>query len=240
MAGGHVLDREFVFLGDENPPVVGSADGSLWRSYISGSGPPTVRTENGFMVLALEATLESQIAELYFGDELSLDIDKIQQVDFYVKLSTATLHASASVAFGLCSARNDDLDLLSAMACFRLLGNNNVLLETDDGTNDNDDVSAGQTLGTSIKRFTIDFASGLKTVVPPPSVGGKSNVLFSADDSRGNLQQVARGTRFDMGNYSSGLQLFARIQKRSASSVVAAGVADKLSIERIRVRYKSQ
>lgn len=235
----HVLDKEFVFLGDANPPVVGSPDGSMWRSYISGSGPPTVLTNDGFMVLSLEGTLEDQVAALYWGDELSLDIDKIQQVDFYPKLS-GTLPASVDVAFGLCSARNNDPDLLAAMACFRMLGNNNVVVESDDGVNDNDDVATGQTLSTTVKRFTIDFASGLKTVLPPPSSGGKGSVLFSVDDANGNLRPVARATRFDMSNYSAGLQIFAQIQKGAASSVIAADVTASLSIERIRIRYKSQ
>ncbi|MFO8015254.1 MAG: hypothetical protein R6X20_18385 [Phycisphaerae bacterium] len=238
--GTHVLDKEFIFIGDENPPGVGSADGSLWRSKITGSGPPTVLTDNGFMTLNLQGDLEDQVAVLYLGDELSFDIDLIQQVDFYLKLSTATLHAAISAAWGLCSAHNNDPDLMTALAAFRLYGCNNVVVETDDGVNNNDDVATGQVLSTSVKRFTIDFASGIKTVVPPPSVGGKANVLFSVDDARGNLQAVARTTRFDMSNYSSGLQLFAQIQKGAASSVIAESVAASMLLERIRVRYKSQ
>lgn len=236
----HTLDKEFIFVGDENPPVVGSADGSMWRSKITGAGPPTVLTNDGFMELTLEATLEDQCAVLYLGDELPFDIDLLQQVDFYAKLDDATLHAAISVAFGVCSAHNNDPDLMAALAAFRLYGSNAVVVETDDSVNNNDDVATGQTLGTSIKRFTIDFASGIKTIVPPPSLGGKANVLFSIDDDRGNLQQVARTTRFDMSNYSSGLQLFAQIQKGAASSVIAESVTATLSIERIRVRYKSQ
>lgn len=234
-----VQDKVFTFLGHERPPVVGSADGSMWRSYISGSGPPVVETDNGFMKLALEATLENQVACLYLGDELSLDIDKLQQVDFYVKASTNALNAAVSLAFGLAAARADDPDSITVAALFRCYGSNAVLCETDDGTNDNDDKAAGLNLTTTVKRFTMDFASGVKTVVPPPSAGGKAHVLFSMDNDQGNLRPVARTTRFDMSNYSAGLQLFAQIQKGSASSVVTADIADAIYIEKIRVRYQT-
>lgn len=232
--------KNFWFLGDENPPVVGSADGSPWRKKLTKTaGSPDVLTDNGFMVLSLDATLENQIATLYQGDELPFDIDNLLQLDIWAKLSTASLHAAISCAFGLISAHNNDLDLVAAAAMFRCYGSNAVVCETDDGTNNNDDVASGQTLKTTVKRFTIDFASGVKAVVPPPSVGGKANVLFSVDDDRSNLRQVARATRFDMSNYSSNLQLFAQIQKGAASSVIAADVSASLSIQRFRVKWKT-
>ena len=236
----NTMQKDFVFVGDENPPVVGSPDGSVWRSKTTKTaGTPTVLTDNGFMVLSLDATLEDQVAVLYMGDELPFDLDNLLTLDIWAKLSTASLHAAISCAFGLISAHNDDLDLVAAAAMFRCYGSNAVVCETDDGTNDNDDVASGLNLATTVKRFTIDFASGIKAVVPPPSVGGKGNVLFSADDDRVNLRQVARATRFDMSNYNSGLQLFAQIQKGAASSVIAADVSASLSIQRYRVKWKT-
>jgi len=228
----------FRFLGHEHPPVAASPDGSLWRSKITGSGPPSVAAVDGFMRLTLLTTLENEVATLYMGDCLPFDIDDLLQVDFYLKLSTATLPPSASVAFGLCSAYNDDPDALAAHASFRLFGNNNVVCESDDGVNDNDDEAAGLTLGTGVKRFAIDFCSGIKTVVPPPSVGGKAHVLFAMDDDRFNLRPVCRSVRFDMSSYTSGLQIYAQIQKGAASSVVATGVTPNLQIQEVRVRRK--
>ena len=234
-----VQDQVFLFTGDRVPPLVGAADGSPWRRAITGAAPPTVYENDGFMQLVLTNDLENQVAALYTGDELPYPIANIQQVDFYCKLSTASLHAAISVAFGLCTARNDDPDLLAAMACFRLIGNNNVLVESDDGVNDNDDVATGQTLGTCVKRFTIDLASGLRTVSPGPSLGGQANTLFNVDNAQGNLRAVARATTFDLSNYTGNLQLFAQIQKGAASSVIAADVSAALYIERISVRYKA-
>lgn len=232
----NVLTKDFEFLGDEKPPVVGSPDGSLWRSKVVGS-TPTVRCENGLMKLALTSTSESQSALLYMGDQLPFDIDLLQRVEIFAKLSTASLHPAISVGFGLCSAHSADLDDIADVAMFRLMGDNDVLCETDDGVNDLSKDS-GQVLSTTVKRFVIDFASGIQTLVPGPSSGGKGAVLFAVDDARGNLQAVARSQRFNMENYSSGLQLFAQIQKGEASSVLASGVSASLYIERFRVTRK--
>jgi hypothetical protein len=231
-----ILEREFTFLGDETPPVVGSPDGSLWRSKVVGT-TPTVKSENGLMKLALTATEESQSALLYLGDQLSLDIDNLIQVDIYAKVSSASLSPAVSLAFGLIAAHSDDLDDVAYAAMFRCMGDNDVLVETDDGINDLS-AATGQVIGTTSKRFTIDFANGIKTLVPGPSSGGKGCVLFNVDDIRNNLQAVARATRFNMENYAGGLQLFAQIQKGEASSV-AGSITGSLYIERIVVKYKS-
>ncbi len=236
----NVLDRVITFQGAQDPPDYTTPDSGEWVQKTVGNGSPAVGVVNGFMLLAVDFTLESQLACLYQLDRLGYDIDDLQQVDFYAKLNAAALHASCSVAFGLISAQNNDPDAIAAAAIFRLIGSTAVVCETDDGTNDNDDVATGQTLGASVKRFTIDFASGIRSVVPGPSTGGKANVLFSMDDDRGNLRQVARLTTFDMSNYTGGLQLFAQIQKGAASSVLAEDVTAALFLERIRVRYKSQ
>lgn len=230
------LTTDFLFVGDENPPVVGSADGSMWRSYVSGQGSPSVLTDDGYMKLDLDDTVESQIAMLYMGDELAFDIDDLLTVDFWLKCS-ASLGAQVSLAFGMCSAKQDDPDSFAAHASFRLFGNNLILCETDDGTNDNDDIAAGESLSTTVKRFTIDFASGIKTVVPPPSVGGKGNVLFACGNTQGLLRPVARLTRFDMSNYSSGLQPYVILQKGLASSVIAS-VEASAWVKRIRIRHR--
>jgi len=232
-----ILDYDFA--GAQAPPLVASRDGGPWCRFTAETGgTPTVKAADGYMKLYLDTTLENQLACLYMGDILPFDIDAIKQVDFWAKLGAATVPASVSLAFGLASARNNDPDSIAAHALFRCSGSGSVFCETDDGTNDNDDKSTGLTLGTTLKRFSIDFGSGVKTVVPPPNAGGKANVLFSMDDDNQNLRQVCRSTRFDMSNYSDGLQLFAQIQKGAASSVIAADVTAYLLIQRIRIRYQ--
>lgn len=221
--------QRFRFFSNETPPVVGSPDSGIWRKAdTSAAGSPTVVGNDGAMELALDDTEEVQNLCLYFGDKLPFDIDDLQQVDIWAKL-TAAVDTEVSAAFGVASARNDAIDSIAAHALFRVIGNagdtNPVTVETDDGTNDNDDVATGDVLVATYKRFSIDFASGIKTVSPGPSVGGKGNVLFSMDDARGNLRPVARTTQFDMSNYASGLQLFAQLQKTSATSEATLSIA---------------
>jgi len=231
------LEKIYDFLGAADPPTAGSPNGTPFVEAVTNSA--TVSADAGYMKLALDTTLENQVATLYQDDELIFDIDNLLQVDIWAKLSSAALHAAVSFGFGLASARNADLDLLAAACLFRGYGSNAIVCESDDGTNDNDDVATGLTLGTTVKRFTIDFAAGVKTLVPPPSSGGKGNVLFSMDDANGNLRPVCRSTRFNMENYSSGLQLIAQIQKGAASSVIDTTPTGSLYIQKIRVVYRT-
>ncbi len=233
-----VETHKFRFFGNETPPVVGSPDGVFWRSKKTASGgSPTIVGAGGAMVLTLDSTSEVQNLCLYLGDILPFDIDALQQVDFWAKL-TAGVETEVSAAFGVASARNDAIDSLGEAALFRIIGDddstgtNPVTVETDDGTNDNDDKAAGGVLVATYKRCTIDFASGIKSISPGPSVGGKGNVLFSMDDAQGNLRPVARTTQFDMSNYAAGLQLYAQIQKTSSDRVAV------LSIRGIDVRVR--
>ncbi len=152
------------------------------------------------------------------GDVLPFDIDDIIRAEFIVK-TVAALDATTQLAFGLASARNDAIDSIAEAALFRCIGDNNVVVETDDGTNNNDDVATGLTLGAAWKRFAINFAERNTTQDPPSlSLGRKSNIGFYGSNDNGSLRRVASGTRFDMSNYSGGLQLFAQIQKTSDSN----------------------
>ena len=149
----------------------------------------------------------------FVSDVLPFDIDEIVSVEFVAK-TVAALDSASSIAFGLCSARNDAIDSLTNHASFRCIGDNNVVVETDDGTNDNDDVATGLTLGATWKRFRIDFASRNTTIEPPSvSKGRKSNIEFYGANDNGSLRRVASGTRFDMSNATGGLQLYWQIQK---------------------------
>lgn len=229
--------HDFWFPGKITPPLTASAaDGPWTKADTSAAGAPTLVASGGFMVGTLAATEEAENLCLYFGDSLSYDIDDLLRAEFWIKTS-GDLANTDSLAFGLASARNDAIDSLAAHASFRVLVSDgtsqSVYCETDDGTNDVDDKSTGLVLGTTLKRFVIDFASGVKTVSPPSvSVGGKGNVLFSMDDARGNLLPVCRLTAFDMSNYSSGLQPYVQIQKTSATTTPS------FSLKRVRITEK--
>lgn len=200
------------FRGHLAIPAAGSGAGTEFVHAVTGSSTVAGLTGGGIRLLN-ESTNEVQNMCLYMGDVLPFDIDEIISVEFIVK-TIASLNAASSLAFGLCSARNDAIDSLAAHASFRCIGSNAVLVETDDGTNDNDDVATGLTLGATWKRFRIDFASRNSTMEPPSvSLGRKSNIEFYGANDHGSLRRVASGTRFDLSNYSGGLQLYAQLQK---------------------------
>jgi hypothetical protein len=82
-----------------------------------------------------------------------------------------------------------------------------VFVETDDAVRDIDDIATGTTLGTTFKRFVIDFT------------GGKSDVKFYIDG-----QRVAASQTFNMSSYTAGLQPYIQLQKASNTNVDAVTI----------------
>ena len=175
----------------------------------SSAGTPTYVRNASEAVLTLAATEEIENICLAHGNALSFDIDLIQSVEMRVKLN-AVFTTGSELVFGLGSARSDTTDSVAANAWFKMVGANSTTLvycETDDGTRDVDDISSGQTLGSTYKKFLIDFT------------GGKSDVKFYIDGIR-----VAATQRFDMSAYSSGLQPIIQLQKSSSTNVNAVSI----------------
>ena len=208
------------FRGAQAPPLTASRDGGIWtKADTSAAGSPTVQAGNDGMALTLTSTNEAQNLCFYMGDVLPFDIDDLIAVEFLAKVS-ASLASTVSAAFGLASARNDTLDSVAEHAWFRLQGSNALLVESDDGTNDNDDKATGVSLSTTFRRCRIDFSQGVFSQDPPSlSKGGKAHVQFLVSNDQGSLRRVAAGTRFDMSNYTGNLQLLAQLQKTAAADV---------------------
>lgn len=184
----------------------------------SAAGAPTYVRNASNAVLTMAADNEVENLCLYHGDALSFDIDQIQQVEMRVKIGASTFTSGSILVFGVGSARNNTADSVTALAWFRMEGANSTTLvycESDDGTTDKDDISSGVTLGTTFKRFVIDFS------------GGKSNVKFYIDG-----QRVAASTTFDMSAYSSGLQPLIQLQKAANTNV------DAVTIDYVEIRCK--
>lgn len=157
---------------------------------------------------------------LHFGDKLCFDIDKIKGFECRVRQGQATKDAATTLALGLAGDRNDDIDTMAIGALFRLSSgsaDNSVVVESDDGTNNNDDKSTGQTLSNSWKRFKIDFSNG------------KSDVRFFMEDDNGSLVRVAASTTFDMSNHSGGLQPIFQLQKTADANT------DSVEIDYVKV-----
>lgn len=204
------------FLGPQTL-TASPTNGDLWDiADTSSSGTPTytVGGINGEATITLESTSEVQNVCLFQSDVLNYDIDKIQRIEMAVK-TVAALDTATSLAFGLCSARNDTIDSLAAHASFRLIGSNAVVVETDDAVTDNDDVATGVSLVATYKRFVIDFT------------GGTDDVKFYIDGVR-----VAASTTFDMSGYTAGLQPYVQLQKTADTNT------DSVVIDYIKILSK--
>lgn len=196
----------------QGDPWVVTKTGSGTAVYVDGSASGEVTIDN-------ESTGEVQNTCLSFGDKLTMDIDKIQGAEFRIKMNQAAVDATTSLAFGLAGDRNAAIDSIAQAALFRVIGGDSttaVVVESDDGTNDNNDVATGQTLINAYKLFKIDFSQGT------------SDVRFYMDDANG-LRRVAAGTTFDMSNYTGSLQPFVQLQKTSDTNT------DGVTIDYIKV-----
>lgn len=181
----------------------------------SSSGTPTYLTtgENGgAMELTFDNQSEAQIVTMYQNDILQLDLADLQHIWWIVKI--AAFDSVTDLVIGVAAAQNDTEDSVATNAWFKLDGSvstSNIVVETDDGTNDNDDVATGTTLAAVYKKFEIDFTRGL------------SDVRFFVDKAR-----VASGTTFDMSDLTAGLnvQPFVQMQKASGTGVGAVTIAE--------------
>lgn len=227
--------HDFWFPGKIAPALTASVvDGPWCKADTSNAGTPTLVTAAGFMVGTLANNDEVENLCLYFGDILPYDIDDLIKAEFWMKVSGGgvggALVAAEQIAWGMASARNDAIDTIAEHASFRLIGaGSTVYCESDDGTNDLDDKSTGQTLSTTMKRFVIDFGGGVRSVSPPPSKGGKAAIQFYMDDSRGNLVRACQSTVFNMENYTGGLQPYVQIQKTGGATTPS------FSLRRVRI-----
>ena len=204
------------FLGPQTL-TASPSNGDVWDiADTSSAGTPTytVGGINGEATITFDNTSEVQNVCLFQSDVLNYDIDLIQRIEFRVK-TVASLDSATSLAFGLCTARNDAIDSLSAHASFRLIGSNSIVVESDDGTTDKDDVATGTTLVATYKKFVIDFT------------GGKSNVKFYVDGAR-----VASATTFDMSAHTTGLQPYVQLQKTADTNT------DSVTIDYIEIVSK--
>ena len=214
------------------PESAGAAPFS--KTLVDTAGSPTVAPSADRVTLTIDATSEAQAANLLQGDVLLYDIDDLIRITGKAKLSTASLGSGIDAVFGLAGAYNATLDTIAQSCWFKCAGSNSVVIETDDGTTDNNDVATGLSLGVEWRKWSIDFSRGVLSQGPPAtSKGGKASVRFFLENDLGQLMPVATNTNFDMSAYAGALQVFAAVRKASGTD------AGALSLKDIEVEYRA-
>lgn len=187
----------------------------------SSAGTPTylcITEDGGAAKLTLAATSEEEIVTLYMNDVLPLDLANLQRVEYIAQV--AGIDSTTTLVWGVGSAQNDTEDSVATLAWFRMQGSastSNVVVETDDGTTDNDDKATGSTLSSTYKKFAIDFTNGL------------SDVRFFIDGER-----VASGTTFNMSAVAAGtnVQPFVQLHKASGTGTPSITIAQIVTQQR--------
>lgn len=217
------------FIGAITPTTSGTADGLGIKKLITGAAPPTVTGTASGLECALTSASQAQLAAFSLGDILAFDIDDLLTVHIDAALSASF---AETAFFGMASAHNATLESITAFALFKASGNNNLLISTDDNVTDTTDIATGLTIGQTVRRFSMDFGSGVFTQIPGLAKGGKAAVGFYAPNSRGDRRRVAESQRFDLSGYSAGLQIYGGVSKASGTNT------GTLTVRRIEVVYR--
>jgi len=135
---------------------------------VSSAGAPTylcATEDGGKAVLTLAANSEAEQVTLYQNDVLIYDLAQLQKIWWIAKV--AGIDSVTQLALGVANAQNATLDTVGVNAWFRMEGSVSttaIVIETDDGTTDDDDNATGKTLAAVYKKFELDFTGGLRDI----------------------------------------------------------------------------
>lgn len=138
--------------------------------------------ENGAVSLLFDADVNAEDAVLYWGDNKGVNVKAAAQIEFRARV-TVLPTLTSEIVMGLAGDHNLDKDTVTEQAWFKFDGSGAAVAESDDTTNNNDDISTGVTVTTAQwKVYRIDFSV-------------LADVRFYIDGAA-----VATGTTFDMSN----------------------------------------
>ncbi len=171
-------------------------------------------SSNGQFLLHLAANDEAQDAVLYHGDNLTFDVGNGLIFEARVNMAVAPGTGVAAV-LGMAGPHNLDKDTVANHAWFRFQASLVCLAESDDTTNDNDDVATGHTaVAGTYDIYRIDFTD-------------LTDVKFFINGDR-----VAGSETFDMSNLSASeeqMQPYFSLDKASG-----AGLGD-MNIDYVKI-----
>ena len=188
----------------------GPFDGSaIWKTIdVSAAGTVVTAmladTTNGQFQLALDAADEDQDAVLYMNDQKPFDVGNGLIFEARVNMAVAPGTGVCGV-LGMCGDHDLDKDSVTEAAWFRFDASLVCKVESDDTTNNNDDIATGHTaVAGTYNIYRIDFTT-------------LSDVKFFIDGVR-----VCADTTFDMSNLSASeqqMQPYFSIDKASGDAL---------------------
>lgn len=197
--------------------AVNVTDSVLGTKDTSAAGTPTLAIkadkEHGEFEMAFDNTNEAQILTLYTNDELNIDSqnDPVFMARFLVD---ATLNANDALVIGLAGAQNDTLDSVAQHAWFKIAGaNTSLLVETDDGTTDNDDNDS-----------TFDLTAGTHVEVKIDMSDTSAVKFYYRETLGGAWTRILEDEVFDVSAYTGNLQPFVQFQKSSGTQTTGVRI----------------
>ena len=172
----------------------------------SSAGAPTsagVNAIDGLWSLKLASTNEAETYGINFGDLLNYSPHGLV-VKFGFTVAAA-LSTSRRIIIGMGSAHNDTLDNIASNAWFKIDADANLVVESDDGTTDNDD-----------KDTTIDLTAGQLIHCRIEILSPTAVYFFAGTGSTSIPKRVQAGTTFSVS--TSLLQPMAIVQKDSGTT----------------------
>lgn len=146
-------------------PAAGSPTaGYPWVKKIIGAGPPTValisNATGGQMQNALTSTSETENADIYWNDNLAIDVTKGAVFECRLALTVPPSAAAVQVVWGLASAWVAGPDSMGKYLEFGCTANNSLLVRSQDGTTQSSiaasNAGSAVTLDTAFHVFRID------------------------------------------------------------------------------------
>ena len=164
---------------------------------------------NGVVSLALDSDSNAEDALIFHGNERSFNLKAGLIFEARVKVSVLPT-LTAELVIGMAGDHNLSKDTITEAAWFKMDGSGAALAETDDTTNNNDDIATGVTAtAAQWKIYRIDFTD-------------LSNVQFFIDGVYVASPGSGTATTFDMSNLTDGeavMQPYIGIDKGSDTGV---------------------
>jgi hypothetical protein len=185
---------------------------------ITGTPQALALSSGGYVTLGLAATSEAEAHRLSYG-AAAFRIADLQWAKFRIACD-ADLPSATQIAFGLAGSPQDDPDNTAEGVWFKILADNTVVVESDDGTTDQDDKTTGMSAGLTFRTYFLNFRDGMfkKDIRLGGNEGGYKAILASIENSNGVLRDVARSTQFTLSAASGPLQPFVQIVKTSSTN----------------------